>query len=200
MAEETDWSQIQQLTMEIRNLAHRGWLDRPNAEFLFREIGKKAFQIAELAGAVPSEHAHIWKTISVQNGWFTECETCKIGAPLSLQAESAKGEGPSAGTPELALTIIRDALEVIRELKKLEEEWPAWYLTVEAEAEKFVTGADTPTGPHSSVIYTDLNVRCHACQRNVIWHYLEDVDTIQFLHSCDDAVDSVLPATAKEKE
>lgn len=123
-------------------------------------------------------------------------EICKIIEQLGARA----GEGPSAGTPELALTIIRDALEVIRELKKLEEEWPAWYLTVEAEAEKFVTGADTPTGPHSSVIYTDLNVRCHACQRNVIWHYLEDVDTIQFLHSCDDAVDSVLPATAKEKE
>lgn len=41
----------------------------------------------EEAGEGPTEHVHIWKTISVQNGWFTECETCKIGAPLSLQAD-----------------------------------------------------------------------------------------------------------------
>lgn len=59
-----------------------------------------ACDLCNVAGEGPSEHVHVWKTISVQNGWFTECETCKIGAPLSLQAEFAKGEGPSAGTPE----------------------------------------------------------------------------------------------------
>jgi hypothetical protein len=44
---------IAQLTLEIRNLAHRGWEDRPNAEFLFREIGKRAQKIAELATPSP---------------------------------------------------------------------------------------------------------------------------------------------------
>jgi hypothetical protein len=41
---------IARLVLEIRNLAHRGWEDRPNAEYLFREIGKRAQKIAELAG------------------------------------------------------------------------------------------------------------------------------------------------------
>jgi len=40
---------IAQLCLEIRNLAHRGWEDRQNAEFLFREIGKRAQRVAELA-------------------------------------------------------------------------------------------------------------------------------------------------------
>lgn len=43
----------QALLLEIRNLSRYGWLDRPNAEFLFREIGKKAQQVSEL---LSSEH------------------------------------------------------------------------------------------------------------------------------------------------
>ena len=45
MTQRTDqqaWEAVKQLALEIRNLAHRGWEDRPNVEFLFREIGKRA--------------------------------------------------------------------------------------------------------------------------------------------------------------
>jgi hypothetical protein len=42
-------SEIATLILEIRNLAHRGWEDRKNAEFLFREIGKRAQWIADFA-------------------------------------------------------------------------------------------------------------------------------------------------------
>lgn len=47
--EEDAVNKIAQLVLEIRNLAHRGWEDGPNAEFLFREIGKKAQKIGELS-------------------------------------------------------------------------------------------------------------------------------------------------------
>src|SRR5882757_626209 len=50
---------IPQLALEIRNLAHRAWEDRPNAEFLFREIGKRAQKISERVSALaaPSQGA-----------------------------------------------------------------------------------------------------------------------------------------------
>src|SRR5882757_6006839 len=50
---------IPQLALEIRNLAHRAWEDRPNAEFLFREIGKRAQKISERVSALaaPSQEA-----------------------------------------------------------------------------------------------------------------------------------------------
>src|ERR1700730_1682948 len=47
MESRKEFEAIAELTLEIRNLAHRGWEDRPNAEYLFREIGKRAQQIAE---------------------------------------------------------------------------------------------------------------------------------------------------------
>lgn len=53
---------IAQLALEIRNLAHRGWEDRPNAEFLFREIGQRAQKISSLGGAAQEEapSSHDW--------------------------------------------------------------------------------------------------------------------------------------------
>lgn len=38
--------------------------------------------------------------------------------------------------------------------------------------------------PHSSVIYTDLRVKCKGCGGYVIWRYLEDDDTIEVVHNC----------------
>lgn len=46
---------IAQLAQEIRNLAHRGWEDRPNAEYLFREIGKRAQQISEPVASLSAQ-------------------------------------------------------------------------------------------------------------------------------------------------
>lgn len=42
---------IAELALEISNLAHRGWEDRANAEYLFREIGKRAQKLSEPVGA-----------------------------------------------------------------------------------------------------------------------------------------------------
>ena len=40
---------------EIENLATKGWLDKPNAEFLFREITNKAREIqAALLASLPA--------------------------------------------------------------------------------------------------------------------------------------------------
>jgi len=36
--------------------------------------------------------------------------------------------------------------------------------------------------PHSSVIYTDLKVRCYGCQSQVIWRYDEKIDEILIVH------------------
>lgn len=36
--------------------------------------------------------------------------------------------------------------------------------------------------PHSSVLYTDLTVRCHGCKSALVWRYLEDIDEIEVLH------------------
>lgn len=70
--EEAAEAKIAQLVLEIRNLAHRGWEDRPNAELLFREISKRAQKIGELSEAgssslklllraIFSGRAHFWK-------------------------------------------------------------------------------------------------------------------------------------------
>lgn len=36
--------------------------------------------------------------------------------------------------------------------------------------------------PHSSVLYTDLTVRCHGCKSALVWRYLEDIDEIEVFH------------------
>lgn len=45
-------------------------------------------------------------------------------------------------------------------------------------------GAEEGATPHSSVIYTDLRVKCQGCGGYAIWRYLEDEDTIEVFHEC----------------
>ena len=48
----------------------------------------------------------------------------------------------------------------------------------------YEAAAPTQLTPHSSVIHTDLKVRCHDCGGYQIWRYLEDEDTIEVFHDC----------------
>lgn len=83
---------IEQLCLEIRNLAHRGWEDRPNAEFLFREINKKAQIVASLAA---SPHPLSSAAPSNQNkdlGYANGCPIC--GVPCRGHALAAPQPSP----------------------------------------------------------------------------------------------------------
>jgi ribosomal protein L44E len=54
----------------------------------------------------------------------------------------------------------------------------------EASAAQWKDDAKEGTGAHGSVIFTDLEVRCHDCGGHQIWRYLEDEDTIEVFHDC----------------
>ena len=83
---ETTPPTIEQLTLEIRNLAHHGWEDRPNAEFLFREIGKRAQKIAEMAGT-PGMSTPPTQT-DLEKEWLAQSE--HLAWPNWLAAELIK--------------------------------------------------------------------------------------------------------------
>jgi hypothetical protein len=54
----------------------------------------------------------------------------------------------------------------------------------EPVAEECTAQAPTQLKPHSSVIYTDLTVRCHGCKGTLIWRYDEEKDEIETFHGC----------------
>jgi hypothetical protein len=78
-----------------------------------------------------------------------------------------------------------------------EDFWKAWAKVLEnAGADinsdkwfKFVVDYAVSLKPHSSIIHTDLTVRCSGCKGTLIWRYSEEKDEIEIFHSC-----SQLPA------
>jgi Protein of unknown function (DUF550) len=106
---------VPQLLLEIRNLAHRGWEDRPNAEFLFREIGKKAQQASEIIAA-HCQAPRIQEFWNAQAEWSqatfgTDSERDHIGPLKHLAKEAVEAQVRPSDPVEIAdcLFLVFDA-------------------------------------------------------------------------------------------
>lgn len=102
---------IAALTLEIRNLAHRGWEDRPNAAYLFREIGKRAQRIAELA---QSGDSHAKRD--------PNCPACNT---ISYALEAPRSAAPTKEVIETLQEVERFISDLASSAMLAGEEYPA---------------------------------------------------------------------------